>query len=159
MGLLNTPLRSAPDKKMVLQAAPWAQVRPWENLYSIAPVPGAWSAPAHTVRSPYNRGEWSTDILPHPLRQTWTGAKELASDLSILILDQPLIWYLNTPETEANFPIVKVALAKLGYSAARFPIQEPRYAFARFGLLGILATGLEFPRFTARRSGYRSFPS
>lgn len=107
---------------------------PRENLYSIAPVPGAWSSPARAFRSPYDRGEWSTDILPHPLQQTWTGAKELASDLSILILDKPLIWYLNTPETEANFPIVNEALAKLGYSATRFPIQEPRYAFARFGL-------------------------
>src|SRR6516225_11946181 len=85
------------------------------------------------VRTPEG-GEWSTDILPHPLQQTWTGVKELASDLSILILDKPLIWYLNTPETEANFPIVNEALAKLGYSATRFPIQEPRYAFARFGL-------------------------
>jgi hypothetical protein len=132
---------------------------PWEKLYSIAPMPGAYSAPAEPYKSPYNRGEWSTDILPQPLRQTWTSATELASDLSILTVDQPLLWYLNTPETEANFSIIERALAELGYTAAKFPIREARYAFARFGLWcferresGACAVDVRFPPETGIRS-------
>ena len=125
---------------------------PWQNLHSIAPVPGVWPQYAEPYNSPYNRGEWSTDILAHPLRQTWTSATELASHLSILTLDQPLLWYLNTPETEANFSIIEQALAELGYTAVKFPIRAARYATARFGLwcferreTGACAVHVRFP--------------
>jgi hypothetical protein len=107
---------------------------PWQNLYSIAPVPGAWPLRTDPYPSPYNRGEWPTDILHQPLRQTWTSATELASDLSFLTHNHPLLWYLNTPETEANLLIIERALTELGYSASKVTIREPRYASARFGL-------------------------
>jgi hypothetical protein len=125
---------------------------PWQNLYSIAPVPGVWPLYAEPYSSPYNRGEWSTDILPHPLRQTWTSATELVSHFSILTLDQPLLWYLNTPETEANFSIIEQALAELGYTAVKSSIRAARYATARFGLwcferreTGACAVHVRFP--------------
>ena len=107
---------------------------PRQNLYSIAPMPGAWSQRTDPYTSPYNRGEWPTDILPQPLRQTWESPSGLAADLSTLTLNQPLIWYLNTPETETNFVIIEQALTELGYTASKFAIREARYASARFGL-------------------------
>src|SRR5262249_18831374 len=87
---------------------------PWQALYSIAPRPGVYSQPAGPYSRPYNRGEWPTDILPQPLRQIWESPTELASDLSKLTLNQPLLWYLNTPETEANFQTIERALTELG---------------------------------------------
>src|SRR5262249_48373871 len=105
---------------------------PSQKLYSIAPMPGAWPQYAEPYASPYNRGEWSTDILPHPLRQAWGSPSALASDLSFLALNQPLLWYLNTPETETNFLTIERALAELGYTASKFAIREARYASARF---------------------------
>jgi hypothetical protein len=116
---------------------------PWQDLYSIAPVPGVWSQRAEpyttpynrgAYASPYNRGEWPTDILPQPLQQTWESPSRLASDLSILTLNQPMLWYLNTPETEANFLIIERAFTELDYTASKFAIREARYASAHFGL-------------------------
>ncbi len=107
---------------------------PRQNIYSIAPVPGAGLVREETYRSPYSIGEWSTDILPEPLRQTWKNVTELASDLPILTRNHPLLWYLNVPETEANFSTIEHALAELGYAGTKFPIRDPRYVVARFDL-------------------------
>jgi hypothetical protein len=107
---------------------------PWENLYSIAPVAGVWPLHSRSFASPYNRGEWSTDILPRPLRQIWKSATELASDLPTLTHNQPVLWYLNTPETEENFFIIERTLTELDYTVSKFPIRDSRYASARFGL-------------------------
>ena len=107
---------------------------PQENLYSVSPVPGLWPEHPEPYTSPFHRGEWPTDILPRPLRQTWASITELAFDLSVLTLNQPVVWYLNTPETEANFSVIERALNALGYAASKFPIMESRYGSARFGL-------------------------
>jgi hypothetical protein len=107
---------------------------PWEKLYSIAPTPGNWPVYNEPYSSPFNRGEWSTDIIPKPLGQVWDSADGLMADLETLAPDRPMIWYLNTPETEANFSAVEGALAKLGYSGAEIGIDKKQYASARFGL-------------------------
>jgi hypothetical protein len=59
---------------------------------------------------------------------------ELASDLSVITSNKPLLWYLNTPETEANFVVIDRALTELGYVGSKFPINEAPYTSARFGL-------------------------
>ena len=107
---------------------------PWENIYSIAPIPGDWPVYNEPYSSPYARGEWSTDIVPKPLDQIWASVDGLMSNLATLVPDQPMIWYLNTPETGANFSKVEGALAELGYIGAEVKISEERYASARFGL-------------------------
>ncbi len=108
---------------------------PQENLYSIAPVPGVWPQQYSNIYiSPYNRGELPTDILPRPLQKTWTSAEELASNLAILTHNQPVLWYLNTPETDGNFSVIERALSELGYRASKCAIKEARYAYAHFDL-------------------------
>jgi hypothetical protein len=113
----------------------------WEKIYSIAPRPGAGLLPAKGPwPSPFYRGEWSTDILPQPLKQTWTSAAALLSDLPILTSKQPALWYLNTPETEGNFSTVQRAFSELGYTGLKFSIAGS-YSSARFDLWCFERTG------------------
>jgi hypothetical protein len=106
---------------------------PSDKLYSIAPVSGEW----RQMERPYSqfyRGEWSTDILVQPLARVWTSPAALKPDLSTLLADQPLVWYLTTPETDAHMAEIDPALSKLGYVRSTFQITSARYRFARFSL-------------------------
>jgi hypothetical protein len=113
----------------------------WEDIYSLAPMPGIWALRTEPNTSPFYRGEWSTEILPQPLRQVWGDAAALTSDLSMLAADQPQVWYLNTPETEGNFPAIVEAFRKLDFTGSKYPISEPYYASAHFNLWCFERTG------------------
>jgi hypothetical protein len=110
-----------------------------DKLYSIAPSSGEWLP--MNQKSPFYRGEWSTDILARPLAQTWISPSALVPDLAIITANQRLIWYLNTPETDAHMAEVGPALSNLGYIRSTFQIKSPRYASARFGLWCFERTG------------------
>lgn len=105
---------------------------PSDKLYSIAPVSGKWRP--MELPSPFYRGEWSTDILAQPLAHVWSSPAALKPDLAILLTNQPLVWYLTTPETDAHMAEIDPALSKLGYVRSTFEITSTRYRFARFSL-------------------------
>src|SRR5262249_28268467 len=94
---------------------------PSDKLYSIAPVSGEWRQMERPY-SPFHRGEWSTYILPQPLARVWTSPAALTPDLATLIANQPLVWYLTTPETDAHTAKIDSALSKLGYVRLAFQI-------------------------------------
>jgi hypothetical protein len=102
-----------------------------EKVYSIAPERGEWKLPEKPY-SPFYQGEWSTDILPQPLMRTWTSAAMFASNLAGLVSDHPVVWYLNTPETNMNFATIQGEFAKLDYTGQTVPLTEKRYG--HFGL-------------------------
>ena len=92
-----------------------------KKIYSIASVPGEW--PPYKDDSPFYRGEWSTDILPLPLTQNWTSPAAIVPELPALTADQPILWYLNTPETEAHIAVIERALNQLGFNRVSFRSQ------------------------------------
>jgi hypothetical protein len=103
-----------------------------DKLYSIAPLSAAWQP--QPIKSPFDRGEWSTNILLRPLTRAWASPAALMPELAILTINQPLIWYLNTPETNAHMTEIEPALIKLGYNRSIFQIKNTRYRSARFRL-------------------------
>jgi hypothetical protein len=102
-------------------------------LHTLAPAPGRWPLPKQPF-SPFYRGEWPVDILPQPLSRASTELSQLLSRLPLITAGSARLWYLNTPETAANFPVVEQALSDLGFGGSRVMIASPRYAAARFGL-------------------------
>lgn len=106
---------------------------PAVNVATIAPEQGAWALP-NTPYSPFYRGEWSTDLLLQPLENLWENAESFAAALPTQWAGLPRVWYVNTPETEANFRIVDTAFAEAGYVGERWTINDPRDATARFNL-------------------------
>jgi hypothetical protein len=103
------------------------------EIYSIAPLRGNWLVPIKPL-SPFYRGELSTDVLPQPLTQKWPNPTLFVRELPRLSEGQPLIWYLNTPETEKNLKILEQAFGKLGYTKHAAKISGGRYGTARFTL-------------------------
>lgn|GEM_PF-1770616 len=120
---------------------------PAENLIHIAPESGTWALP-NTPYSPFYRGEWSTDILPHPLENIRESAEAFAADLPMHFDGQPRVWYINTPETQGNFEIINAAFTDAGYVGERWTVNDPLYATARFGVwcfvasTGVVSTGV-----------------
>jgi hypothetical protein len=84
--------------------------------------------------SPFSRGEWSTEILPQPLRNVWDDAEDLANELPMLVAEQTALWYLGTPETKINFDLIIESFRKLEFTGVQYPIIEPVYSSARFKL-------------------------
>jgi hypothetical protein len=113
----------------------------WKDIYSIAPMRGIWPLRTEPNDSPFYRGEWSTDILPRPLTQVWEDAEALISDLSIIAGEEPLVWYLGTPETDGSFHGIIEAFSKLNFTGFIYPIADPRYASSKFMLWCFERTG------------------
>lgn len=108
---------------------------PPQRLTTIAPEQAKrWRWQPNPIFSPFYRGEWSTDILPHPLENVWNTPESFAADLSAQVRDYPRVWYINTPQTEVHFAIIDAAFAKAGYTARRWALNDPRDATASFGV-------------------------
>jgi hypothetical protein len=103
-----------------------------DKILSIAPTIGEWVPPVW--HSPFYQGEWSTDILPEPLVRTWATPSALFASLAGRFSTRPLVWYLNTPETEFHMPEIEQFFAKFGYTKSETRIENPRYRSARFSL-------------------------
>ncbi len=115
---------------------------PAEQMVHIAPERGTWALPNEPY-SPFYRGEWSTNILPQPLENVWESAAAFATALPPRFARQPRVWYVNTPETEADFDVIAAAFADAGYRGERWTINDARYATARFGVWCFGANELE----------------